>query len=283
MSDASRHPRILELPRDETDLATTPQALRRLQELLPAFLESFVSDAGADRAVVALDGGVDSAVTAALAAEALGPDAVIGLVMPVHKSHEVAARDAEAVASALGIEHRRCPLRQILAAFQEAVGEAGESADDFVALGNAQERFRMACAYYVANTADGVVVGSTNRTDRLLGTVTKYGETGTDCHLLGDLYRTEVAALAGDLGIPDELLGDSPQYGFEASERDADALGVRPVTLDRILRLHVDEGRGAEATADRLGVDPTAVERVAKWCRATRHKRHHPPKPSMES
>lgn len=282
MSDASTHPRVLELPRDERHLATTPRARRRLTELLPTFLEELLAEAGAERLVVTLDGSVDSAVAATMAAEAVDPGDVVGLVTPVHKSHEVAARDAGALASALGIDHRRCTIRPVLAAFQEVLGRVADEPDDTVALANAQERFRMACAYYLANTENALVVGSVNRTDRLLGTTAKYGDTGADCHLLGDLYRTEVRALAEGLGVPDELTADSPRGGFEAGSSGVADFPLDDRTLDRTLRLCIDEGYSPEATADRLGVDPTLVQRVLRWCRTTRHKRHHPPKPSMD-
>lgn len=283
MSEASNHPRILELPRDDAGLATTPRARRRLGELLPEFLRDRVADADAERVVVTLDGGVDSTVTAAMAADALGPERVYGLVMPVHKSHEVAARDAESVASILGVEHRRCHVQPILAAFQGAVGPAFDGAEDVVALGNAAERLRMACAYYVANTASGVVVSSVNRTDRLLGTVAKYGRNGADCHLLGDLYRTEVRSLARGLDLPEDFVERRPWQGFETADRDAEELGLEPRTLDRLLRLRVDEHYSTPAVAERLDVDPAVVRRAMDWCAATRHKRHQPPKPSMDS
>ena len=130
---------------------------------------------------------------------------------------------------------------------------------------------------FLANTENALVVGSVTRTDRLLGTVTTYGDTGTDCHLLGDLYRTEVSALAGGPTVPDELTADSPRGGFEAGLD-----GVAGLSLDdRTLRPCIDEGCSPGATADRLGVDPTVVRRVLRWCRTTRHKRHCPPDPSM--
>jgi NAD+ synthase len=272
---------VLELPRDDGGLATTPRARRRLRELLPAFLGDLCEDAGTERLVVGLDGGVDTAVAATLAAEAVGPDRVIGLVMPVHKSHEVAAREAETFASALGIDARRCTIRPILGAFQEVLGTVAENPGDVVALASAQERFRMACAYYLSNTENGLVVGTVDRTDRLLGTTTKYGDSGADCQLLGDLYRTEVRALARSLDLPEAFTGEAPRGGFEAGTGDGTGPDIDDHTLDRVLRHCIDEGYSPEATADRVGVDPRVVQRVLRWCRSTRHKRHTPPKPSM--
>ncbi|MEF8853877.1 MAG: NAD(+) synthase [Haloarculaceae archaeon] len=265
MSDAANHPGGLELPRGDDGLATTPRACRRLRDLLPAFLADVCEGADADRLVVTLDGGVDAAVGATLAAEALGPDRVIGLVMPVHKSNEVAAREAEAFASALGIDVRRCNIRPVLGAFQEVLGTVAEDPEDVVALASAQERFRMASAYYLSNTENALVVGTVNRTDRLLG----------------DLYRTEVRALARSLDLPGAVTDDSPRRGFDAQPGEDVDPGVDDCTLDRVLRHCVDEGDSPAATADRVGVDPRVVRRVLRWRRATRHKRHRPPAPSM--
>ncbi|WP_123538223.1 NAD(+) synthase [Halosimplex salinum] len=270
---------MLDLPRDDAGLATTRVALRRLQELLPEFLVDLVTEADADGLVVPLDGGVDTATAAALAVDAVGAADVTGLVMPAGLADEATASTAEAVAEMLDIEHRRLQLRPVLAAFQEMVGESGGPADDIVATDNAVARFRTATAYYVANRRNALVVGPVNRTDRLLGSATKYGETGVDCFLFGDCYRTEVRALAEAMDLPVEMLDGGPRRGHH-EPTDAERLGVDAETVDRALRLHVDEGRDVTAVADRLGVERAVVARLSDWCRATRHKRHMPPKPS---
>lgn len=279
MSDAASHPRLLDLPRDETGLATTRVALRRLQELLPEFLRDLVSEAEATGLVVPLDGGVASAAAAALAVDAVGAEDVVAVTMPAGLADEATTRTAEAVAEMLDVEHRRLQLQPLVRAFQEVVGESGGPADDLVATDNAVARFRTATTYYVANRRDALVVGPVTRTDRLLGSARKYGETGVDCFLFGDCYRTEVRALAEALDLPVDLLDSGPAPGSERTG-DPQRLGVAAETVDRALRLHIDEGRGPSAVADRLGVDRSVVTRLAAWCDATRHKRHQPPKPS---
>lgn len=278
MSDAARHPRVLDLPRDETGLATTTVALRRLQELLPEFLVDLVRDADAEGLVVPLDGGVATATAAALAVDAVGADDVLGLTMPAGLTDEATARTAETVAEMLGIDHRRLQLQPVVAAFQETVGDADGPADDLVATDNAVERFRTATTYYFANRREALVVGPVDRTARLLGSATKYGETGVDCFLFGDLYRTEVRALAAAMDLPVDMLATERAPPGDAT--DAARLDVDAETVDRALRLHVDEGREPRAVADRLGIDRSVLARLTEWCAATRHKRHMPPKPS---
>ena len=250
-----------------------------MRQLLPAFLEDVVADADADGVVVALDGDVDTTVTAALAVEGLGSDRVTALVMPARLGDEAAARQAEAVASMLDVTYRRFPLQSLLGAFQETVGTSGEPTDDPVAVENALDRLRMTCAYYVANASDAVVAGATDRTTRLLGPVTKYGDTGVDCLPLGDLYRTEVDTLARHLDVPEEIRNRSARR-LGATDDPADRLDVDPATVDRVLHLLVDERLDPSTVVDRLGVDPTVVERIDSWCEATRHKRHPPTRPS---
>jgi NAD+ synthase len=280
VADATSRPRGLNLPRNEAGLATDSRATRRVRQLLPAFLDEFVTDRGADGAVVVLDGGVASTVTTALAVEALGSEGVTALVAPAGISDEAAAREAEAVASMLDVEYRRFQLTPLLGAFQEAVGESGEPADDLVATERALARFRMACAYYVADASNALVVGSVDRTRRLLGPLAKHGDTGVDCHLLGDLYRTEVTALARDLDVPEEIRDQSPHRARPPDGTNADRLDVSSRTVDRVLRLLVDEGHDPPAVADETGVDPDVVTRVATLCAETRRKRHQPPTPS---
>lgn len=265
------------MPTDGGALAVSPDAVAAVREEVTAFVEAAVAEAGATRAVVPLDGGVASAVVAALATDALGADNVDALVMPAHLSGEAAARDAETLARALGVETHRVQLQPLLAAFREAMGAAGAPADDLLAVENALARLRMACAYYVANTREGLVLGSVTRTERLLGSVTKHGDVGVDALPLGHRYHTEVCALADALGVPDAVT-ERP-HGVEASPTDATQLGVDDRTLDELLVAVVDAEVSAEEAAERVGVDSETVDRVLAWRGATAHKRRPPATP----
>lgn len=267
------------MPTDDGLLAVSPEAVATIREEITAFIGSAVADAGADRAVVPLDGGVASAVVAALAADALGPENVDALVMPAHLSGEAEARDAETIASALGVKKRRIQLQPLLAAFRETMGAAGAPADDLLAVENALARFRMACAYYVANTGNGFVLGSATRTERLLGSVTKHGDVGADALPLGAHYHTEVCALADALGVPDAVTEQS--RGFGSGPTDAEQLGVDDRTLDELLAALVDATQPPDEVADRVGVDHETVERVRSWHDTTAHKRQPPVTPSV--
>lgn len=265
-----------DLPRDSDGLATTEEALSILRERLPAFLDELAAGAGADRLVVWLDGSVETALAATLAVEAVGADRVTGLVLPAFLSDEAMARNAEAVATALGIEYARLQLQPVLTAFQEAVAATDGATDDLIATNNLLSRLRMTAAYYVANTTNALVVGTITRTDYLLGSVTKHGETGADCFLLGGLYRTEVDALARSVGVPTDLTDGSPLNSVTRDRSGSADLEISEDTIDRILRLHVDTDLEAAIVADRLDVDVSTVERLAEWHAETEHKRFQP-------
>ena len=265
------------MPTDDGVLAVSPEAVAAVREEVTTFVEAALDDAGTDRAVVPLDGGVASAVVAAVAADALGPERVDALVMPAHLSGEAAARDAETLAGALGVEPHRVQLQPLLAAFRETMGAAGAPADDLLAVENALARFRMACAYYVANTREGLVFGSVTRTEQLLGSVTKHGDIGVDALPLGHRYHTEVCALADALGVPDAVTERTG--GFGSGPTDSEQLGIDDRTLDELLAAAVDAELPVDEVADRVGVDPETVERVLAWRDATAHKRRPPATP----
>jgi len=279
----STHPHTLTLPREEHGLATSTAATRRIQGILQAFLEKKLIDAEANGLVVPLDGSIESTVAAALAVDGIGAEYVTGLVMPVQLSDEGPARTAETVASLLDIDCHRIHLQPVLTAFQRVVGETGEPTDDLVAMQNAGERFRMACKYYVANTRNELVVGTVSRTDRLLGSVTKHGENGVDLSLFGDLYRTEIEALAAALAVPSDLLDQSSRPVGHTGATDAAELGLDQQDLDSVLHFAIDRDYSASMVADKIGVGESVVERTIQWCARTRHKRHTPPKPSMDN
>ncbi|ELZ20785.1 NAD synthetase [Haloterrigena salina JCM 13891] len=255
-------------------------------------IRTTVEDAGATGVVVAMSGGIDSTATAELAVEALGSDRVLGLGLPCHKSERAGVSEARTIAEGLGIEFREIQLRPVLEAFEEAAAIELEPGDDASgddarpderthALGNVIARLRMCCAYYAANRQRRIVLGTANRSELLLGYFTKYGDGAADAYPLGDLYKTEVRALAERIGVPRRIVSKEPSAGFWAGQTDADELGATYDVIDPLLQRLVDEDESIENAAATLEIDRETARSLAWLYTETEHKRSLPPTPGI--
>ncbi|WP_121821122.1 NAD+ synthase [Halostella salina] len=267
--------------RPSADAITTDEAAERARSNVRSFLQGTVAEAGAGGVVVAMSGGIDSTVTAALAADALGPDRILGLGLPCTKVDSAHATEARTVAEGLGIEFREIQLRPLLDMFEDLVAPEVAPEGDRDDIGNVIARLRMVCAYYAANARSRLVVGTANRSELLLGYFTKYGDGAADCYPIGDLYKTEVRTLASHLGIPRRIIGKEPTAGLWAGQTDESEIGARYDVVDPLLRRLVDEGKRVERAADEVGVDVETAERVASMYVDTLHKRTVPPTPGL--
>lgn len=272
-----------DVPSDADNLFDTPDPAAE-RDRIRAFLDDAVAAANADGLVVNMSGGLDSTVTAALAVEALGADRVYGLILPCNKVGAPHARDAEALADALGIDHDTVHLQPLFAQFGAVAPDRFDIHDEPILSGNAIARLRMATAYLAANATNRLVCGTANRSELLLGYFTKHGDGGADLLPLGHLYKTDVRALADELDVPDFVVEKPPTAGFLPGQRDADDLGAPYDVIDAALRLGVDRGLDAEAIAERLAdaVDEETVADLLARHRASAHKRTTPPIPSSQ-
>ncbi|WP_336036147.1 NAD+ synthase [Halobacterium yunchengense] len=258
------------------DLRFSEAELAARRERIESFVGDRLAAAGAERAVLGLSGGIDSTTVAHLAVEALGADAVHGLVMPGAVSSEQNMSDAERVAETLGVEYDVVEIDP----FVDLLTDRYPAAEgDQLAVGNARARTRAVLNYLVANHEDGLVLGTGNRTEALVGYFTKYGDGAVDCHPIGNLYKMQVRQLARDLGVPEDLVTKTPTAELWADQTDEEELGVDYDTIDAVLALHVDGNVPASATASHLGVSGDVVETVRGLHERSRHKRAVPPAP----
>ncbi|MBV0924915.1 NAD+ synthase [Halomicroarcula limicola] len=271
-----------------SDAPTPTDDPAAVESALVAFVRDRVEAAGAAGVVVAMSGGLDSTVTVALAVEALGSDRVLGLALPCHKTDASAAMEAGAVADHLDIDFERVHLRPLLHQFDQSVAPLldPEETDETTptvdrALGNAVARFRMVCAYYAANRTNRLVLGTANRSELLLGYLTKYGDGAADLCPLGDLYKTEVRDLAEHLGVPERIVEAEPTAGDYPAQTDAADLGAPYETIDPFLERLVDRGLPTAAAAEGLDLDSETAERLARMYRQSAHKRAVPPTPGL--
>ena len=261
------------------DLRLSEDELAATRERIVSFIADIVDDAGAEGAVLGLSGGIDSTLTAHLAVEALGEDGLHGLTMPSSVNDPDVMSDAERVADTLGIEYDVIEIQPIAESFFEAVPDA---ADDRTAKGNVYVRTRAVLNYFVANHENRIVLGTGNRSEAMTGYFTKYGDQAVDCNPIGNLYKMQVRQLAAHLGVPHDLVMQTPTAGMWVGQTDEEEMGVDYDTLDGILALHVDGPLSADATVRALDVTAEQVDRVVELVETSEHKRSMPPAPPLE-
>ena len=267
---------------------TSTVELERVRQSIRAEIRAAVADANAEGVVVAMSGGLDSTLTTALTVEAVGSETVLGLGLPCHMTDGVHVSDARTIADGMGIDFEEFQLRPLLECFAETVGRDLEPSTDDERpnernheLGNATARLRMLTAYYAANRQSRVVLGTANRSERLLGYFTKYGDGGADVHPLGDCYKTEVRALAKHVGLPRRIITKEPTAGFWATQTDAGELGARYDVIDPLLYRFVEEGRPLEEAIVGLRIDRETAAEITSRYAETEHKRTVPPTPGI--
>jgi len=240
-------------------------------ELLESFLREEVGSAGMKRAVVGLSGGVDSAVVAALCARALGPENVLAVLLPYRLSSRRSSSDAELVAQHLALRLKRVDISAMADSYFEA-----EGVDDRRRRGNVLARCRMIVLYDLSVDWHGLVVGTSNKSEILLGYSTQWGDGAYALNPLGDLYKHQVYQLARFLELPSEVIEKSPSADLFEGQTDEGELGFTYADGDRLLYLMVDR-RYSQDELVAEGFAPEFVKRVAGMVVATQFKRVPPP------
>ncbi|NUE01247.1 NAD+ synthase [Halorubraceae archaeon YAN] len=258
------------------DLRLSESELEKTRTHLVAFIQQIVSDAEADGATLGISGGIDSTTTAHLAVEALGKDGLHGLVMPSEVNNPDVMSDAERVAESLGIEYDVIEIQPIAEQFFDAYPDAAAAQ---MAAGNVYVRTRAVLNYFVANHENRIVLGTGNRSEAMTGYFTKYGDQAVDCNPIGGLYKQQVRQLAAHIGVPHDLVMQTPTAGMWVDQTDEEEMGLDYDTLDAILALHIDGPLSTHATINALNVTAEQVERVESLVAASEHKRSMPPAP----
>jgi NAD+ synthase len=227
---------------------------------------------GGTGVVVGLSGGVDSALTARLARDALGPDRVLGVLLPDARFPPELLAETEGYARALGIESVTVRIDPVERAYRELLPEV----DDRVTIGNTLARIRMTVWYALARERRRLVAGTGNKSELLLGYFTKYGDGAVDLLPIGDLYKTEVWELAARLELPAAVRERAPTAGLWEGQTDEGELGLPYSDLDRIL-YGLERLRTEEEIAEATGIPLDRVRAISERVVASRHKRRAPP------
>ena len=240
------------------------------RDILVRFLRNEIRKVGFQRAIVGLSGGVDSATSACLAAEALGPENVLALCMPYRSSSPDSRQHAEEVSGNLGVELVVEDITPQVDAYLDRHDDASP-----VRRGNKMARERMSILYDYSAKTEALVVGTSNKTELLLGYGTQFGDMASALNPLGDLYKTQVRALARHLGVPREIIDKPPSADLWSGQTDEGELGFTYEQVDRLLYLYVDKRLGPEALK-RNGFDADFVARIMKMVRGAHYKRRLP-------
>jgi NAD+ synthase len=258
---------IVEAPLEEPSLAIDPALTARWLE---AFLrDELIERRGIGRAVIGLSGGIDSAVVAFLCARALGPQNVYAIRMPYATSAPSSLIDAQAVVAALGIHAETIEITGAVDGYLELAPDA-----DARRRGNVMARTRMLVLFDQSARRNALPVGTGNKTERLLGYFTWHADDTPPVNPIGDLFKTQVWALARHLGVPREVIDKPPSADLEENQTDEGDIGITYAKADRILNL-ILQGYRDEAIVDR-GLTFDEVRLVRRRVDSTHWKRHLP-------
>lgn len=240
------------------------------KERIIEFIRNYCQANHFENLVIGLSGGIDSALSAALAVMAVGNDHVFSFNIPYRNSHPDSANDAALVAKHLGIPHESIELT----AFTDSYFELFEPEADRLRRGNWMARIRMNVLYDQAAKYKALVVGTGNRTELLVGYCTQYGDSACAFEPIGHLYKTEVWAMARELGLPEKVITKTPTADLWEGQSDEGELGISYRELDTIL-MYLTEPESYPNCSSL----PQTIEKVKKLIRNSEFKRNMPPVP----
>jgi len=239
--------------------------------LITTFIREELKKFGFERALIGLSGGLDSAVCAFLAARALGGEKVLCLIMPYGNTFPGEVEDARMVASLINCHSLIIDIQPMIDAYF-----ARYPTDNPVLKGNKMARERMSILYDFSAREKALILGTSNKTELLIGYGTIHGDMACGINPLGDLYKTQIRQLAAWLGVPEKIRKKAPTAGLWAGQTDEGEIGLTYEELDKILYELVDLRRSRQELLDR-GYDPEKVNQVWEMMKRSEFKRRQPP------
>jgi len=244
-------------------------------EVIVGFIREQMTQAGFERLVVGLSGGVDSATVAFLAARAMGAENLLAVRMPYRTSSAASETDAMRVVTALGCRTERVDIMPMVEPMLALIADDDPDALK-VRRGNVMARQRMIVVYDRSAADDALVIGTSNKTEALLGYGTLHGDMAAALAPIGDLYKTQLRAVATELGVPPEVIAKTPSADLWPGQTDEEELGRSYDMLDRALYALVDR-RWTVDRCVRAGLPRDLVEWVDRRVARMEFKRQLPP------
>ncbi len=256
---------LFELP---DELAIDTDIARRV---IGEFIRGQLRQAGFERAVLGLSGGIDSALVAYLVAEAIGPERLLCVLMPYRSSADASREDAAEVVRRLGTASETVDISPMVDAFFDPTPDASP-----IRRGNVMARQRMIVLYDRSVTWGGLVVGTGNKTESLIGYTTLFGDSACAFNPIGDLYKSQVRQVSAAIGVPEAIIRKAPSADLWPGQTDEAEAGFSYPVLDRLLYWRVDHRRSDDEMAA-LGFDLDLVARVDRMIATSEFKRQVPP------
>jgi NAD+ synthase len=239
----------------------------QITDYLVRFLQDEVLKTGLEKVVVGLSGGIDSAVVAVLAHKAFG-DNLLCVKMPSQYSSQSSLDDADELCKKFGIMAVTKSIEPLVRAYEH-------DGMDNLRIGNFSARMRMAVLYDVSAEQSALVVGTSNKSELMLGYGTLFGDLASAVNPIGDLYKTEVFELARHLGVPESIINKPPSADLWAGQSDESDLGYSYAELDSVLRRYVEERAGREELLEE-GVEAPLVDLIITRIYRNQFKRKMP-------
>jgi len=252
----------------KVDLTINPESTR---SIITTFIRAEIAKASYERAVIGLSGGLDSALACYLTVEALGPQNVRAVCMPYATSAPESLEHARLVIERLGLQSLTIPITEMVEPLFNRYPTMNP-----VRRGNVMARARMIILFDQSEDFHGLVVGTGNKTEILLGYTTLYGDSACAFNPLGDLYKTQVRQLSRALGVPDVIITKPPSADLWLGQTDEDELGFTYAEVDSLLYLLVDKRYSPEDCVT-AGFTEHFVKSVINRIYRSRFKRSMPP------
>lgn len=242
-----------------------------VEKILTSFIREELSKFQFKKGILGLSGGLDSSVCAFLATKALKPDNVLTLIMPYGESFSEDVKDAHQIVRSLGIRSKTIDISPMVDSYFSSYPTQSK-----ILKGNKMARERMSILYDFSARETAMILGTSNKTELLLGYGTIHGDMACGINPMGDLYKTQIRQLATHLGIPEKIRKKTPTAGLWTGQTDEDELGLTYETIDKILYQLVDL-RKSKKEIIASGFKKSDVERLITLIKKSEFKRKLPP------